>query len=187
MASASASGTRSAPVIIGKTRRVKKNVVSGRSPRSLRAGVVSGKGSRDPDMLRKGGASSRRGAARAGASVSEPTATVEQELVCGYTIPDGMPDIKDQLVEEVMDMGSTANFPIPGEALIRLTRGVLALNNGLDDEGECLDSEFKFIAPVVGPLDKTTFLKALNSFKLRDGFPEFNGRCVRYTQMELRA
>lgn len=138
-------------------------------------------------MLRKGGASSRRGAARAGASVSEPTATVEQEVVCGYTIPDGMPDIKDQLVEEVMDMGSTANFPIPGEALIRLTRGVLALNNGLDDDGECLDSEFKFIAPVVGPLDKTTFLKALNSFQLRDGFPEFNGRCVRCTQMELRA
>merc|ERR1712113_74357 len=109
---------------------------------------------------------------------AEPTTTVsttisppEPEVISGYTIPQGMPDVTDQIVEE----NAANSFPIPPDALIRMTRGVLALNNGCDDES-VLAENFKFVAPVVGPLDKATFVKALKSFKLTDGFPVFNGR-----------
>ena len=58
----------------------------------------------------------------------------EPEVVAGFTIPAGMPDCIEQCVDENGGANVGDKFPIPGEALIRLTRGVLALNNGVDDE-----------------------------------------------------
>ena len=34
-----------------------------------------------------------------------------------------------------------------------------------------LAADFKFNAPIIGPLGKEEFLKAFTSFKLGDGFP----------------
>ena len=38
-----------------------------------------------------------------------------------------------------------------------------------------LAEDFKFVAPVVGPLEKEMFLAALRNFKIKDGFPDLNG------------
>ena len=62
------------------------------------------------------------------------TVMTEPEVVAGFTIPAGMPDCIEQCVDENGGANVGDKFPIPGEALIRLTRGVLALNNGVDDE-----------------------------------------------------
>ena len=46
-----------------------------------------------------------------------------------------------------------------------LTAGI-----GTKDEGACLAEGFEFCAPVVGPLPKEEYLKALASFKLEETF-----------------
>ena len=46
-----------------------------------------------------------------------------------------------------------------------LTAGI-----GTKDDGACLAEGFEFCAPVVGPLPKEEYLKALASFKLEDTF-----------------
>ena len=46
----------------------------------------------------------------------------------------------------------------------------MTLGIGTKDEGACLAEGFEFCAPVVGPLPKEEYLKALASFKLEETF-----------------
>ncbi|CAM9439831.1 unnamed protein product, partial [Heterosigma akashiwo] len=42
---------------------------------------------------------------------------------------------------------------------------------------DLLDDSFKFVAPVVGPLNKEKFVKAFGSFNLRQAFPDLEDGC----------
>merc|ERR1711968_417228 len=63
-----------------------------------------------------------------------------------------------------------SDFPIKPEDLIARTKEVLTWGIGTKDEGACLAEGFEFCAPVVGPLPKDEYLKALASFRLEDTF-----------------
>merc|ERR1711879_433450 len=69
-------------------------------------------------------------------------------------------------------MLSQSTFPIKEEKLIELTKAFLAANNGVEAP-ELVAEDFKFIAPVVGPLGKQEFIKAFGSFNLKEAFPDF--------------
>ncbi|KAK3255039.1 hypothetical protein CYMTET_35766 [Cymbomonas tetramitiformis] len=72
------------------------------------------------------------------------------------------------LDEEAMLAAST--FPISPEDLIATTKNML--DKGLEDNPEFLSDDFQFVAPVVGPLTKERFIKAVSGFGLTDGFPD---------------
>jgi hypothetical protein len=67
---------------------------------------------------------------------------------------------------------AASTFPIKPDQLIARAKELLGpeINLGIDDNGACLSDSFRFVAAVVGPLDKTAYLKALNNFKLQDSF-----------------
>ena len=62
-------------------------------------------------------------------------------------------------------------FAVSPEDLIAKTKAILAANNGAEDPS-LLASDFKFVAPVVGPLPKDDFLKAFASFQIEEAFPD---------------
>ena len=70
--------------------------------------------------------------------------------------------------EEALFLAS--DFPIKPEDLVARAKEVLTLGIGTKDEGACLAEGFEFCAPVVGPLPKDEYLKALAGFKLEDTF-----------------
>ena len=70
--------------------------------------------------------------------------------------------------EEALFLAS--DFPIKPEDLIARAKEVLTAGIGTKDEGACLAEGFEFCAPVVGPLPKEEYLKALAGFKLEDSF-----------------
>jgi len=61
--------------------------------------------------------------------------------------------------------------PFPETVMIQLAKGVIAADNGASDP-DLLAPTFTFCGPIVGPLDKETFVKAFGNFKLKDAFPD---------------
>ena len=57
--------------------------------------------------------------------------------------------------------------------LIKLAKRFLLSNNGFGADPSLLSPSFKFVAPVVGPLSKSSFLSAINSVDVAAGFPDF--------------
>jgi hypothetical protein len=90
------------------------------------------------------------------------TVSVESEKVTAF--------YADQMVDEA-GMLAQSTFPIAPEDLIAKCKLILAKNNGGEDPS-LLAADFKFVAPVVGPLKKDPFLAAFQSFKLDEGFPD---------------
>ena len=78
----------------------------------------------------------------------------------------------EQMVDEAA-MLAASSFPISPDDLIARTKAILANNNGAENPA-LLASDFKFVAPVVGPLPKDDFLKAFAGFKIEEGFPDAN-------------
>jgi len=70
-------------------------------------------------------------------------------------------------------MLARSNFPIGPEELIFKTRQFLAANQGCSNP-ELLADTFQFVAPVVGPLDKASYVEALTNFKLHEAFPDLD-------------
>ncbi|XRB03451.1 GONST5 protein [Pycnococcus provasolii] len=75
--------------------------------------------------------------------------------------------------EDAAGMVASNGFPIAPDMLILQAKKVLAANNGCDDP-DLLADDFKFVAPVVGPLSKKEFTNAFASFKIDDAFPDIN-------------
>ena len=89
-------------------------------------------------------------------------------------VADKNDDISEFLATQMVDeaaMLASSTFPVSPETLIATTKRILAKNNGAE-EPALLASDFKFVAPVVGPLGKEEFLKAFASFKIEEGFPD---------------
>lgn len=95
-------------------------------------------------------------------AIEAETVSVESEKVTAF--------YADQMVDEA-GMLAQSTFPIAPEDLIAKCKLILAKNNGGEDPS-LLAADFKFVAPVVGPLKKEPFLAAFQSFKLDEGFPD---------------
>ena len=129
-------------------------------------------------------ASSRRVSPPRAAQIARPSnrrssaiTAVEDEASAGdasTAVADKNDDISEFLATQMVDeaaMLASSTFPVSPETLIAATKRVLAKNNGTE-EPALLASDFKFVAPVVGPLGKEEFLKAFASFKIEEGFPD---------------
>lgn len=66
-----------------------------------------------------------------------------------------------------------STFPIKPNKLIEICKQVIDRNVGLDNPDD-LAEDFVFQFPVVGPLSKAEYIKAVGGFKLTDTFPDLN-------------
>lgn len=76
-----------------------------------------------------------------------------------------------------LDVAATlknSKFPIGPEALMKKAKEVLGCEFGTKPgaDSSCLAEDFQFVAPIVGPLGKTEFLKAFGSFKVKEALPD---------------
>ena len=62
-------------------------------------------------------------------------------------------------------------FALASEELISRCKAVILSNFGTKNP-ELLAEDFKFVFPVVGPLEKTEFVTIFSSFKLTSAFPD---------------
>jgi len=92
--------------------------------------------------------------------------------------------ILDELDEKVRAFEATSvvdeaaklaelSFPIAPDVLIKLTKVFLAYDQGVQ-RPEMLAEDFEFAGPVVGPLSKAAYLKAVGGFDFKSAFPDFN-------------
>jgi hypothetical protein len=71
------------------------------------------------------------------------------------------------------EMLKQSSFAIKPKKLISICKDVIDRNIGLDDPND-LAEDFVFQFPVVGPLNKAEYTKAVGGFKLKDMFPDLN-------------
>lgn len=79
---------------------------------------------------------------------------------------------KSSVVDEAA-MLAEAQFPLEPVQLIKGAKRFLAYNQGVD-KPELLDEDFVFMGPVVGPLTKAQYLKAVGGFDFSEAFPDAN-------------
>ena len=65
-----------------------------------------------------------------------------------------------------------SSFPIPAGTLIGLTKAWLAQLEEGDESVDWFSSDFRFVAPVVGPFGKDEFQTSLKGFELQKAFPD---------------
>lgn len=90
------------------------------------------------------------------------------------------PDLAEQLGNEPTrqmvdedDLLSSSSFPIPADELIQLAKAFTAAQlNGTATSW--FADDFRFVAPVVGPLGKDEFIDSLSSFDLQTAFKNLN-------------
>lgn len=99
-----------------------------------------------------------------------PTLRADLAACLGNEPTAGMADEEGLLAE--------STFPIPPEELIALAKAFTAaqLDGTAAGEGgpDWFASDFRFVAPVVGPFDKELFVDSLKSFDLKTAFPEMS-------------
>jgi len=74
-----------------------------------------------------------------------------------------------------------SDFPIRPEDLLDKARRVLDSEFGTKDGCDpklLLADDFQFVAPIIGPLTRTEFVRAFGSFKVRDAFPDLKDNSV---------
>jgi hypothetical protein len=78
----------------------------------------------------------------------------------------------DPMYNEVDEaaMIAAAGFPIGPEELVQKAKGLM--KHGIANSGDKLAEDFQFIGPVVGPLTKEPFTKAIKGFNLGCAFPD---------------
>jgi len=70
-------------------------------------------------------------------------------------------------------MLSSNGFAIPPDELIKLAKNFLVSRSGFGADPDLLSPAFQFVGPVVGPLGKDAFVKAISSVDIATGFPDF--------------
>ena len=115
----------------------------------------------------------RSGVLRMSTVTSAPTATIREDLAAelGNEPTAGMAD------EEALLAAST--FAIPPDELIKLAKAFTAAQlagtaDGSNGGADWFAPDFRFVAPVVGPFDKSEFVDSLKSFDLKTAFPELS-------------
>ena len=74
-------------------------------------------------------------------------------------------------VKQIKEPETVFLAPFPETVMIQLAKGVLNSELGTKDP-DLLSDSFTFCGPLVGPLDKTSFIEAFSSFKIRDALPD---------------
>jgi len=69
---------------------------------------------------------------------------------------------------------AAAGFALQPLELIQLAKRFLVSKGGFGADAELLSDDFAFVGPVVGPLSKEEFLKAIGSVDVQKGFPDFS-------------
>lgn len=70
--------------------------------------------------------------------------------------------------------GASNLAPFPDSVLIQLAKGVIASNFGLNDPN-LLAETFKYLEPLMGPLDKDKYLQVFtNEYDVRSGVPDLD-------------
>lgn len=93
---------------------------------------------------------------------SNPTVAVDDDIEANPMFVDE----KAMLAEK--------GFKIPPAELILLAKKFLVSRGGFGADPDLLSEDFNFIAPVVGPLSKDAFTKAIGSVDIKKAFPDFN-------------
>jgi len=66
-------------------------------------------------------------------------------------------------------------FPLPPEDLIARAKKFLDSRGGFGADPALIADDFQFMGPVVGPLSKDVFVKAIGSVDMEASFPDFQG------------
>lgn len=74
-------------------------------------------------------------------------------------------------VKQIKEPETVFLAPFPETVMIQLAKGVLSSELGTKDP-DLLSDSFTFCGPLVGPLDKTSFIEAFSSFKIREALPD---------------
>jgi hypothetical protein len=74
-------------------------------------------------------------------------------------------------VKQIKEPETVFLAPFPETVMIQLAKGVLASELGTKDP-DLLSDSFTFCGPLVGPLDKTSFIDAFSSFNIREALPD---------------
>lgn len=104
---------------------------------------------------------------------SEATMPPDSTGPPGIDVPASIADNK--IFVDVESKLADASFKIPPDQLILLAKRFLVSAGGFGADGKLLSDDFKFVAPVVGPLSKDAFLGAIGSVDIQGAFPDFNG------------
>lgn len=116
---------------------------------------------------------SQRGRTPAAASDPQIIAEVVDEEIVAEEVVAEEAEFKLKGEVDTAAMLAASTFPIPPEELILKTKKYLACLFGVRDPSTVAE-DFRFVAPVVGPLDKATFLNAIGSFEVEEAFPDYN-------------
>lgn len=124
-------------------------------------------------------------AVNSGATSKAPFSTYLESLsVQTATHQQQMTETHPQFTEERSAFGTFINvtervaqstFAIDPESLVDLAKDVLRTEIGVTDE-DVLADNFKFCAPVIGPINKEEYLQTLRSFDLQGAFPDIDTR-----------
>lgn len=79
---------------------------------------------------------------------------------------------RDYVIDETAKLAEST-FPITPVDLIAKAKNFLAYDQGVS-KPELLADDFQFMGPVVGPLSKKGFLKAVGGFDFESAFPDAN-------------
>jgi len=103
-------------------------------------------------------------------SVASPSATLRPDLAAelGNEPTAGMADVEGLMAK--------STFPIPPDELIMLAKAFTAAQlagtaDGSNGGADWFAPDFRFVAPVVGPFDKSEFIDSLKGFDLKTAFP----------------
>ena len=81
----------------------------------------------------------------------------------------------DSIFVDEAAMLAKSDFPLSADEMIALSKTFLRSRGGLGADPELLADTFEFEGPVVGPLSKDAFVKALSSVDFDAAFPDFQG------------
>lgn len=103
---------------------------------------------------------------------SKATATLEKQLE-DFEVLEKLKSWESKQVADETAMLAGSSFPIEPEEILTKAKVFLAYDQGVS-KPELLSEAFEFVGPVVGPLPKEQFLKAVGGFHFADAFPDAN-------------
>jgi len=101
-----------------------------------------------------------------GRRLARPRATVEA--------PTELAPDDSMFVDEEAMLAARSSDALPAARLIEIAKAFLRTGGGVGGDAELLGETFQFEGPVVGPLDKESFVGALGNVDFGKAFPDFN-------------
>ena len=114
--------------------------------------------------------------------VATATMTVEAPTATSTIRPDLAAELGNEPAAGMADEAAllaASTFPIPPDELVALAKAFTAAQlagtaDGSNGGADWFAPDFRFVAPVVGPFDKSEFVDSLKSFDLKTAFPNLS-------------